>query len=115
MARTMLVSAAAARWGVDPSSCMVQRGIVIHQKSGRKLRYGELAQAAGALPIPAKVTLKQPKEFALIGKPLRRVDSADKVTGATQFGIDAKVPGMKIATVRACPTRGGKLKAVDEQ
>ncbi len=114
VARTMLVSAAATRWSVDPSSCMVQRGVVIHQKSGRKLRYGELAQAAGALPIPAKVALKQPKEFALIGKPLRRVDSPDKVTGATQFGIDAKVPGMKIATVRACPTRGGKLKAVDE-
>jgi isoquinoline 1-oxidoreductase subunit beta len=114
VARTMLVSAAATRWGVDPASCTVQRGVVIHQKSGRKLRYGELAQAAGALPIPAKVELKQPKEFALIGKPLRRVDSPDKVTGATQFGIDAKVPGMKIATVRACPTRGGKLKAVDE-
>jgi len=114
VARTMLVSAAASRWGVDPSSCTVQRGAVIHQKSGRKLSYGELAQAAGALPIPAKVELKQPKEFALIGKPLRRVDSPDKVTGATQFGIDAKVPGMKIATVRACPTRGGKLIAVDE-
>ncbi|MGA2342421.1 MAG: xanthine dehydrogenase family protein molybdopterin-binding subunit [Steroidobacteraceae bacterium] len=114
VARTMLVSAAATRWGVDPSSCTVQRGVVIHQKSGRKVRYGELAQAAGALPLPAKVELKQPKEFALIGRPLRRVDSPDKVTGATQFGIDAKVPGMKIATVRACPTRGGKLKAVDE-
>ena len=114
VARTMLVSAAAHRWSVDPGDCTVERGVVTHRKSGRKLRYGELAKAAAALPMPAKVELKQPREFALIGKPLRRVDSADKVTGATQFGIDVKVAGMKVATVRACPTRGGKLKAVDE-
>jgi isoquinoline 1-oxidoreductase subunit beta len=115
VARTMLVSAAATRWGVDVATCTVERGVVIHAKSGRKLKYGELAKAAGALPIPAKVELKQPKDFTLIGKALRRVDAADKVTGATQFGIDTKVPGMKIATVRACPTVGGKLKSVDDR
>ena len=113
--RTMLVTAAANRWHVDPADCAVHRGVVSHNKSGRKLAYGTLAAEAAALPIPAKVTLKDPAAFSLIGKPLRRVDSADKVTGATQFGIDARVPGMKIATVRGCPTFGGKLKSVRDE
>ena len=114
IARTMLVTAAANRWHVDPAECAVRRGVVSHDKSGRKLAFGALATAAAALPIPAKVTLKDPAAFSLIGKPLRRVDSADKVVGATQFGIDARVPGMKIATVRGCPTFGGKLKSVQD-
>jgi isoquinoline 1-oxidoreductase subunit beta len=115
VARSMLLTAAAARWHVDPSTCTVARGIVTHQSSGRHLAYGALAKAAGALPNPAKVELKDPKDFQLIGKPLRRVDSADKVTGGTQFGIDVKVPGMKIATVRACPTFGGRLVGVNDK
>jgi isoquinoline 1-oxidoreductase beta subunit len=115
VARTMLVAAAADRWHVDPATCSVNRGVVSHDSSGRKLKYGALAAAAAALPIPAKVALKDPAAFSLIGKPLRRVDSADKVTGATQFGIDARLPGMKIATVRGCPTFGGKLKSVQEE
>ena len=114
VARTMLVTAAANRWHVNPAECTVNRGVISHDKSGRKLAYGALAAAAAALPIPAKVTLKEPQAFSLIGKPLRRVDSADKVVGATQFGIDARVPGMKIATVRGCPTFGGKLKSVQD-
>jgi isoquinoline 1-oxidoreductase subunit beta len=114
VARTMLVAAAAARWRVEAASCTVERGAVIHTTTGRRLAFGQLAKAAGALPIPQKVALKDPATFTLIGKPLRRIDSADKVVGATQFGIDARVPGMKIATVKACPTRGGKLVAVDE-
>jgi isoquinoline 1-oxidoreductase beta subunit len=115
IARTMLVTAAANRWHVDPADCAVHRGVVSHDKSGRKLSFGALAAAAAALPIPTKVTLKEPGSFSLIGKPLRRVDSADKVIGATQFGIDARVPGMKIATVRGCPTFGGKLKSVQDE
>jgi isoquinoline 1-oxidoreductase beta subunit len=114
IARTMLVTAAANRWHVDPTACSVRRGVVSHDKSGRKLAYGALAGAAAALPVPAKAALKDPAAFTLIGKPLRRVDSADKVVGATQFGIDARVPGMKIATVRGCPTFGGKLKSVQD-
>jgi isoquinoline 1-oxidoreductase subunit beta len=114
VARTMLVTAAANRWHVDPAACSVSRGVVSHGPSGRKLAYGAVAAAAAGLPIPAKVTLKDPAAFSLIGKPLRRVDSADKVVGATQFGIDARVPGMKIATVRGCPTFGGKLKSVQD-
>jgi isoquinoline 1-oxidoreductase subunit beta len=114
VARSMLVTAAANRWRVDPASCTVERGVVVHAASGRKLAFGALAKAAGRLPIPPKVALKDPAAFTLIGKPLRRIDSPDKVVGATQFGLDAKVPGMKIATVKACPTRGGKLVSVDD-
>ncbi len=115
VARTLLVTAAAARWHVDPSTCTVARGAVIHPGSKRTLEFGALAKAAGALPMPDKVALKDPKDFTLIGKPLRRVDSADKVKGATQFGIDVRVPGMKIATVKACPTFGGKLVGINDK
>ena len=115
VARTLLIQAAAERWHVDPSTCTVAQGVVSHSSSGRKLAFGALAKSAGALPMPAKVTLKDPKDFTLIGKPLRRVDSADKTKGATQFGIDVRVPGMKVATVKACPTFGGKLIGVDER
>jgi isoquinoline 1-oxidoreductase subunit beta len=115
VARTLLVSAAAERWHVDAATCSVARGVVTHAASRRTAGFGTLAKAAGALPMPATVSLKEPKDFALIGKPLRRIDSPDKVTGATQFGIDVKVPGMKIATVRACPTLGGKLVGINDQ
>jgi isoquinoline 1-oxidoreductase beta subunit len=115
VARTLLVTAAAAQWRVDPSTCTVDRGVVHHTPSGRSLGFGALASAAGKLPMPDKVQLKDPKDFQLIGKPLRRVDAADKIKGATQFGIDVRVPGMKIATVRACPTLNGKLASVDDK
>ncbi len=115
VARAMLVAAAAERWHVDPASCTVSRGIVAHQPSKRSLAFGALARSAGALPEPGKVTLKDPQTFALIGKPLRRVDSADKVRGVTQFGIDVQVPGMKIATVKACPTFGGRVVGINDE
>ena len=114
VARSMLVAAAAQRWHVDPATCSVARGVVTHEPSKRSVGFGALATLAAASPEPAKVTLKDPKNFALIGKPLRRIDSADKVTGATQFGIDVQVPGMKIATVKACPTLGGRLRGLDD-
>ncbi|GGA01996.1 xanthine dehydrogenase family protein molybdopterin-binding subunit [Dyella caseinilytica] len=115
VARSMLVSAAASQWHVDPSTCTVDRGVVHHAASGRSLGFGALSVAAGKLPMPDKVLLTDPKDFKLIGKPMRRVDSPDKIKGATQFGIDVQVPGMKIATVMACPTFGGKLVAVDDK
>ena len=115
VARTMLVSAAATQWHVDPSTCTVDRGVVHHTQSGRSLGFGQLATAAGKLPMPDKVQLTDPKDFKLIGKPMRRVDSPDKVKGATQFGLDVRIPGMKIATVMACPTFGGKLASVDDK
>lgn len=114
VARSLLVSAAAAQWKVETSACTVDRGVVHHAASGRSLGYAALAAAAGKLPMPDQVPLKDPKDFKLIGKPLRRVDSAGKVDGSTQFGLDVRVPGMKVATVQACPTLNGKLVSVDE-
>ena len=115
VARTLLVAAAAARWRVEPSTCSVARGVVAHAGSGRSLGFAALAKAAGELPMPDKVVLKDVRSFTLIGKPTRRIDAADKVRGATQFGIDVRIPGLKVATVLACPTFGGKLAAVDDK
>jgi isoquinoline 1-oxidoreductase beta subunit len=110
----MLVSAAAASWQVTPDSCRAEKGEVIHVPSGRRLGYGALADKAATLPTPDKVALKDPKDFKLIGTAAKRLDAPDKVNGKATFGIDVKVPGMKIAAVAACPTIGGKLARVDD-
>ena len=113
-ARSMLVSAACATWKVDANSCRAEKGQVIHVSTGRQLNYGVLVDKAATLPVPDQVTLKEPKDFKLIGTAAKRLDSRDKVNGKAQFSIDVKVPGMKIATVAACPVFGGKLAGVDE-
>lgn len=113
-ARYMLVSAAARRWKADPAQCTVARGVVTHTPTGRTLHYGELADAAAHVAPPDKAPLKSPADFQLIGKPLRRVDTPGKVDGSLPFGIDIRVPGMKVATVQACPTFGGRLASVDD-
>ena len=112
-ARTMLITAAADTWGVDASTCRAEKGEVIHAPTGRKLAYGALVDKAATLQPPEKVALKDPKEFKLIGTPAKRLDTPAKVNGSAVYGIDAKVPGMKTATVAACPVFGGKLKSVD--
>ncbi|MGH6857622.1 MAG: molybdopterin cofactor-binding domain-containing protein, partial [Methylocella sp.] len=114
-ARMMLISAAAAHWGVDGASCRAAKGAVIHVPTNRRLSFGVLAEKAAMLPVPDKIPLKDPKLFTLIGKPAKRLDTPAKVNGTAVFGIDAKVPGMKIATVAACPVFGGKLKRVDDR
>ncbi|HET6981355.1 MAG TPA: xanthine dehydrogenase family protein molybdopterin-binding subunit, partial [Myxococcaceae bacterium] len=114
-ARTMLVTAAARRWDVDPASCQAARGVVTHAGSGRKLGYGALADDAAKLPVPEKVTLKEPKDFKLIGTPAKRVDTADKVNGKTAYAIDVRLPGMKVVTVAASPVVGGKLASIDDR
>ncbi len=113
-ARAMLLAAAAAQWHVDPDSCVATNGAVIHAPSGRRLGYGELADRAATLPVPQQVALKAPAQRKLIGTPAKRVDSAAKVNGAAVFGIDVKLPGMKVATVAACPVFGGRLRSVDD-
>ena len=113
-ARTMLIAAAANSWGVDPSTCRAEKGEVIHEPTRRKLSYGELADKAATLSPPQGVALKDPKDFKLIGTPAKRLDTPAKVNGTAVYGIDAKVPRMKIATVAACPVFGGKLKSVDD-
>ncbi|MGQ0595101.1 MAG: molybdopterin cofactor-binding domain-containing protein [Gammaproteobacteria bacterium] len=113
-ARSMLVSAASMIWKVDSNSCRAEKGEVIHVPTGRKLNYGALVDKAATLPVPDQVVLKDPKDFKLIGTPAKRLDSHDKVNGKAQYSIDVKVPGMKIATVAACPVFGGKLAGVDD-
>src|ERR1700681_1470942 len=113
-ARAMLVQAAAQEWQGEPASCTTANGEVIHSASGRKLSYGALATAAGSQTPPKDVALKDPKDFVLIGKPLKRFDTPDKVNGKTVYGIDAIVPGMKFATLAACPVFGGKVRKVDD-
>ena len=113
-ARTMLVAAAAQTWNVDAASCRAQRGVVIHTPTGRKLAYGALADKAARQPVPTQVTLKEAKDFKLIGTPAKRLDTPAKVNGTAQYGIDVRLPGMKIATVAASPVVGGKLLAVDD-
>ena len=93
-ARTMLVSAAAQTWKVNPTSCRAEKGKVIHVMSGRRLTYGALVDKAAALLMPDHVALKDPKDFTLIGTSAKRLDTPDKVNGKAQFSIDVKVPGM---------------------
>ncbi len=113
-ARALLVAAAAQTWKVDPSSCHAARGQVIHGPTGRSLNYGALVATAAALPVPRHVALKDPKDFKLIGTPAKRLDAPEKVNGTAQFGIDVAVPGMKVATLAACPVFGGKVASVDD-
>ena len=113
-ARAMLVQAAAQQWQVEPASCTTSNGEVAHKESGRKLSYGALADAAGKQTPPKDVPLKDPKDFALIGKPLKRLDTPDKTNGKAVYGIDAMLPGMKFATLAACPVFGGKVGKVDD-
>jgi isoquinoline 1-oxidoreductase subunit beta len=113
-ARAMLVQAAAQQWQVEPASCTTANGEVIHRESGRKVSYGALAQGASSQSPPKDVALKDPNNFVLIGKPLKRLDTPDKANGKAVYGIDAIQPGMKFATVAACPVFGGKVGKVDD-
>ena len=114
-ARIMLVAAAASRWGVDPATCTAARGVVTHAASGRKLDYGALAGDAAKQSVPAKIPLKPASEFRLVGTSAKRLDTPAKSNGSAIFGIDVKVPGMKIGTVAASPVKGGKLVRIDEK
>jgi isoquinoline 1-oxidoreductase beta subunit len=114
VARTMLVAAAAKQWKVDPAACRAQSGEVLHAPTGRSIRYAELASDAARMPIPEKVTLKEAKEFRLIGTPAKRLDTAAKVNGTAVYGIDARPPGVKIATLAQSPVFGGRLKNVND-
>jgi isoquinoline 1-oxidoreductase beta subunit len=114
-ARAMLVQAAARQWQVEPAGCTTVNGEVTHTDSGRKLSYGALAAAASSQTPPKDVALKDPKDFKLIGTPLKRFDTPDKVNGKAIYGIDAMLPGMKFATLAACPVFGGKVGKVDDR
>jgi isoquinoline 1-oxidoreductase beta subunit len=113
-ARTMLVSAAAKRWNVDQASCRAQSGEVVHAPTGRSIRYGDLAAEAASMPVPESVALKRPQDFKLIGTPAKRLDTPSKVNGTAVFGIDARPPGLKIATLAQSPVFGGRVKSVND-
>jgi isoquinoline 1-oxidoreductase beta subunit len=111
--REMLVSAAAKRWGVPASECAAANSVITHVPSGRTCKYGSVAAAAAALPVPAQPVLKSGR-FALIGTSPLRVDITDKVDGSARYGIDVKLPEMLYGAVKTCPTLGGKLKSFDD-
>jgi len=113
-AREMLIAAAAARWDVPAQECAADRGVITHGESGRTLRFGEVAEAAAALPPPATVSLKRPAEWTLIGTPQKRLDVAAKVTGRPVYAIDVRLPGMLFAALAQCPVFKGKLKTADD-
>ncbi len=114
-ARAMLVAAAAKEWKVPASQITVKNGVVSHAASDRKAGFGELAEAAAQLPVPANVKLKNPKDFTLIGRSAPRVDSVAKTTGRATFTQDVKLPGMLVAVVAHPPRFGGRVKSVDDK
>jgi isoquinoline 1-oxidoreductase beta subunit len=115
-ARTMLVEAAAQQWGVDATECRAENHSVVHDGSGQSLGYGELADAAAALPVPGmdEVTLKDPADFKFIGQPMGQLDNPDFVTGAAQFCSDIRLDGMLYATIARCPVFGGTVASYDD-
>jgi isoquinoline 1-oxidoreductase beta subunit len=115
-ARMMLLQAAADEWQVPAGELTVASGVITHAASGRSTTYGKVAARAAELPAPdpKSITLKNPKDWKVAGKPMKRLDTADKVNGAKTFSIDTKLPGMLYAAVKACPVNGGKLVSYDE-
>ncbi len=113
-AKAMLVAAAAATWKVDPSSLRAEKGFVIHDASSRRLSFGALAETAATMTPPKDVVLKDAKDFKIVGKPTRRLDTPEKVNGKAQFGLDVTVPGMLVALIQRPPVFGGKALKVDD-
>lgn len=112
-AREMLRQAASQQWNVPLAECMAENATIVHKPTGKKLTYGQLADAAAKLPVPKEPTLKDPKQFTMLGKSMPRPDVPLKVAGKATFGIDAKVPGMVYASVERCPVFGSKLVRFD--
>lgn len=113
-AREMLIAAAAKEWGVAPGECKAEDSVITHAPSGRKTTFGKVASAAAAIPVPQGIKLKDPKDWKLIGKPVKRLDTADKLNGKQVYGLDLKLPGMLNAAIKDCPVFGGKLASYDD-
>ncbi|HEU4518251.1 MAG TPA: molybdopterin cofactor-binding domain-containing protein, partial [Microvirga sp.] len=112
-ARQMLIQAAADEWGVPAAECRAANSVITHAPSGRTTTYGKVADAAARVAPPADVTLKDPKDWTIAGKPLKRLDTVEKLTGQQVYGIDLKLPGMLNAAIKDCPVFGGKVRSVD--
>ncbi len=116
-ARTMLLQAAASQWGVAVGELSVSKGVITHAASGRSTSYGRVASAAAQLPAPdpKTLTLRNPRQWKIAGKPVKRLDTAPKVMGRQNYAIDIRLPGMVYAAIQACPVFGGKLVSFDER
>ncbi|HYK17917.1 MAG TPA: xanthine dehydrogenase family protein molybdopterin-binding subunit [Bryobacteraceae bacterium] len=112
-AREMLIQAAAQQWNVDKSRCRAENGSVINADSNARLSFGSVAEGAAKLPAPSNVTLKNPAQFHLIGKPTKRLDTSGKVNGSARFGLDVRLPEMLHAVVERSPVFGGKVATFD--
>jgi isoquinoline 1-oxidoreductase subunit beta len=112
-AREMLIQAAANEWKVPAGECSASNSVITHKPSGRTTTYGKVAAAAAKVEPPADVKLKDPKDWKIAGKPLKRLDTRDKLTGKQLYAIDVKMPGMVYAAIKACPVHGGKVKSFD--
>jgi isoquinoline 1-oxidoreductase subunit beta len=112
-AREMLIAAAAERWNVPAGECVAANSVITHRPSSRTVTYGQVADAAARQTPPTEITLKDPKDWTIAGRPLPRLDTADKLTGKQKYGIDLTQPNMLNAAVRACPVFGGKLASFD--
>ncbi len=112
-AREMLIQAAAQEWKVPASECKAANSTITHTPSGRTVTYGKVAEAAAKITPPAEVKLKDPKDWKIAGRGLRRLDTPDKLTGKQVYGMDVKVPGMLNAAMKDCPVFGGKVKSFD--
>ncbi|MGQ0650958.1 MAG: molybdopterin cofactor-binding domain-containing protein [Betaproteobacteria bacterium] len=110
-ARMMLIKAAADQWGVSPSDCTAANSVITHAPTKRQVTYGRVAQAAAKLPVPTDIKLKDPKEWKVIGKPIKRLDTREKVNGKQVYGFDLKLPGMLNAAIKESPVFGGKVKS----
>src|SRR4029079_16555962 len=115
-ARMMLLQAAAEQWKVPVGELSVSKGVISHAASKRKISYGKVAAAAAKItpPDPKAIKLKDPKDWIIAGKPLKRLDTADKLNGSKIYAIDVKLPGMLCAAIKDCPVFGGKVKSYDE-
>ncbi|NUU40617.1 xanthine dehydrogenase family protein molybdopterin-binding subunit [Tardiphaga robiniae] len=113
-ARLMLIQAAANEWAAPVSECATSKGVITHVPSGRTITYGKVAEAAAKLQPPADVKLKDPKDWTIAGKPLKRLDTVEKTNGKMVYGADIKLPGMLNAAIKDCPVFGGTLKSFDD-
>lgn len=112
-ARIMLVEAAADRWGVSPSECSVEKGVITNNQTGDQLTYGSLASDAAQITPPTDIRLRDPSEWQVAGQPVKRLDTIDKLNGSQIYGIDIKLEGMLSASIKACPVWGGTLISFD--
>jgi isoquinoline 1-oxidoreductase subunit beta len=114
-ARMMLIQAAANQWSVPAAECSASNSVITHMPSRRTTTYGRVAESAAKLEPPKEVTLKDPKDWKIAGKGVKRLDTADKLTGKLVYGIDLKLPGMLNAAIKDCPVFGGKVKSFDAE